>query len=207
MATYQDVIDKVERELREHDAWPDASTKVQEQIDAIYRYALALSKELPLQRLQVAKSSALSTASFYDGLLQEADMPADVNDARDDLGILQVELEGDTGESNRYHILESVPFDTLKAAAENFYQEYNDLFTVDMGSRKVFFPANIQNAYVRYAAKVQSTSTTALGATIPLDDNTVEVLVEAVCAHFTSVNAKDLSASQIHSTLSQILKE
>ena len=208
MATYEDVITQVEREIREHDAFPDASTKLDEQLEAIHRYAVGLQRDLPLAKLPVEKSSTLTKAAVFNGLLQEADLPSDANFTRDDFGISQIQIVDGGGNEEYFTLGELMPFSILKDAADNSYQTDNLMASLDPSKRKIYTFANIADIFVFYnKQQVLADDTNYTTTDINLDENMIDVLVEAVCAHFTSVNAKDLSASQIHSTLSQILKE
>lgn len=208
--TYEKIIDEVEREIRGHDAFPDAATKLQEQLDAVYRYAVALSKDVPLSKLNVELSSALAISPFLSGLVNAAALPADVNPARPDLGVAMAVLKDTvSGKEDLLSLEEFMPLTTLKAVAGNGVQADNYMASFDFQKRNIYFvPAAINEVKVYYAKEIAvATSGNYTSVEVSLDKNTTDVLIEALCAHFTSVNAKDLSASQIHSTLSQILKE
>lgn len=206
MKTYKQVIDLLELQVRNFDAFPDESTKLQEQINAVYRYSVALAKSMPFSKLVLSNSENLATEGLYtDSDLVEASLPDDINNTREDLG---VHLLNFAGVNKSVTVFESSPIETVKMCARNLFHKGTFVFTFDAGAKKIYTLATHTPVTVEYAPKIpEATIETYEDTNVPLDNNTIEVLVEALAAQFTSVNARDLSASQIHSTLSQILSE
>jgi len=213
--TYKNIIDALELQVRNFDAFPDETTKLQEQVNAVYRYAVAIAKSLPLHKFQLKVSEELAGEVVFNGLNGYA-MPDDINETRPDAGVHFINFKGC---QKQVTVLQSNPIETVKRARGNFFQKGTFLFTFDPTSKKIFSAPSNAPITLEYAPKItkattveydpeeESTFVSYENVVVPFDDNSIEVLVEALAAQFTSVNARDLSASQIHSTLSQILSE
>ena len=205
-ATYSSVISTLERAVRNYDAFPDANTKLAEQIDATFRYISALTKTAPISKLKLELSSPLQSYQDNHGF-QVFSLPQDIIEYRGDLGIANFEVVHDSV----FHIMtfnELIQVENLRASARNAIQAGNLLLGISIDAKKLYTTSDTSEVKVMYAKKPVKPSEGAYAShEINLDDNTIEVLIEALASQFTSVNARDLSASQIHATLSQIMAE
>lgn len=194
---YSDFIALVSREVRDLEAWPSDSSKVQEQVDRSYAAMLAVAQNTDLSNLSTALSSALAVSG--SGLIK-AVLPATTYFRRPDLGISFVEFDG----AHTRMPNESIVYQSVVRSSSNAFQASNILFNVDPQSRCIWF-TGATSVRINHFPVPAKPATGAVGSTdIFLAGNDVDEAVQIVAAHVNGVTVKSPSAAQFAIILSEM---
>lgn len=209
--TYDQLIPRLDNELRDEEAWPSAASKIDEQINLLYVAGLAVAREISLNRLSLGESAAL-TGSVVDGAIKAYAMPDDVFDLRwpprqteelvypGDMGISKLRLDGVDK-----LLSQAIPTQSLFELANRMIYKSRYLFSLDFEGNQVY-ATNVDSLKLYYAPKpTRPTSSNYTTTTWPLQDDTdTERAVHIVAAHVNGVTIKDPAASQFQSLLTQL---
>jgi len=215
--TYDKLIPRLDNELRDEEAWPSGTSKLDEQLNLLYNAALAIGKTLPLARLSLADSSVLSGTSIgqrsedaYD-VVKKYPIPNDAFSLRFDtkngpidLGIAYFLLDG--------HIVppdHSIPKNTLLSLGNRKFQGKRKLLALDYGNGLVY-ASNVTELKVNYVASfTRPKNTTGNPDSYDTlqwpfnDDNDTERAVHLVAAHVSGVTIRDPAMAQFQSMLEE----
>lgn len=193
---YSDFIALVDRELREKEAWPAASSKLQEQVDRCFAAILAVAATAPLQRLPIDDETLVVTGSK----LKKAALPDDLFTMRDDLGIKLFEFDS----THFRTIATNMSFESVERASRNSFQSSNILLSVDPANSCLWFTgATTVDLY--YAPIPIKPATADIATTdVPLDDLHIEQAVQIVSAHVNGVTVKNEAGARFATILHQL---
>lgn len=196
--TYQDFISLVNREVRDSRAWPNDTSKLQEQLDLAYVATLSVAIDIPTGRFALSNDS-LSGTAIGTSATEEFDLPADVFDDRDDLGIHNIVING----VPRWPF-ESIRVDSVLRSGGNPFADDKDLFSIDLSGRKIFAnnATTLSLNYIPRPEKPTDQNYTSSG-NYPLKEKDAQRAVHIVAAHLSGVQIRDNASATFHSMLEQ----
>lgn len=195
---YNEFINLVSREVMDRRAWPDDSTKLQEQIDLAYVAGLAVATELPLTRFNLIFASLAEDSSVSGSTTKVYSFPANVFDERQDLGVNAVRIDG----KERF-IGDSMPLPSVYRAGENPIQSAQKFFAVDLIGRKVYAnsASSVGVTYLPRPVKPTTGNYASVDYFIPTKD--AQRAVHVVASHISGVRIRDNAAAAFQSMLEQ----
>lgn len=214
--TYQEIIPRLDHELRDEEAWPNDTSKILEQINLLYNAALAVGRTVPLGRLPLEESASLTgvqakgVVDRYD--LNEASIEIfDLRYAPDigvtDMGIAKVRLDAED-----YTLDQAIDPKTILSLGNSGFHKNRVLFALDFPNDQIY--ASNVTALTLYHAQKFTRPTYDAGSPDPntdytnLDwplqnDNDTQRVIHIVAAHVSGVTIKDPAGAQFQSLLEQ----
>jgi hypothetical protein len=221
---YSEVINLVDRELRDQEAWPDDSSALQRQLDLLYLAYEAIASEIPLNRLDLETKyldgdDVAPYEASYNGLHMEMDnnstpqnitsrlkrysLPNDIFDLREeDLGINYVSVNRDIIYPDEF-----LPIQSIKHCAKNKVQESE--VRVGFDNKGTFlYVMNGLEVELNYAPLKEKPNTQDSGnegsykdMEYPLNIKDTQRAVHLVAYHVSGVTIRDSAAAQFHALL------
>lgn len=212
MPTYDDIIPRLAYELRDEEAWPSDTSKLAEQLNLLYNAALAIGRSIPLGRLTLVESAALTGVlasgtgcNRYD--LGEVDAFSDRYSKElgiSDFGIASVRLEGVD-----YNMSLAIPVPSILTIAKQPFQQDQVYFALDFDNAQIY-AMNVTELKLFHVPKfvVPATTTGAADSSDTLlfpieNDNDLQRVIHIVAAHVSGVTIKDPAGAQFQALLEQ----
>lgn len=201
--TYANLITRLAYELRDSEAWPTDSSKETEQLNLLYNAGLSVASVVPLGRLTLVESSAI-TGAAQGSSLKRYDLRAagvDLFDTRfsaitkvADMGIAQLRLD-----SIDHDPRAGISVESIQAVANLDMHSGETFYAVDYDHAQIY-ASGVSELKLWYAKK--PTYPTATSDTWPLaNDNDTERAVHIVAAHVNGVTVRDPAAAQMQALL------
>lgn len=211
MINYDDIILRLNAELRDEEAWPSDTTKTAEQINLLYMAALAVAREVSLNRLALSESSTLS-GTVINGAIKSYALPDDIFDLRwpprrtetmifpGDMGISKLRFDGVDK-----LLQQAIPVQSLFEIANRLLHKSRYLFALDFNGNQIY-ATNVDDFKLYYVPKpARPTTSNYTTLTWPLqNDSDTQRAVHIVANHVSGVTIKDPAGAQFQSLLSQV---
>lgn len=224
MSTYNDVLQMIEREVRDRRAWPvnASGNKLTDQLRYTMAALLAVAKDLPLQPLSLfMQREVLSFTEeggyFIAGLPgfegMNGTLAADDPDAsarlvpdatlftvRPDFGIDGFVLNG-----SKYALRMSSTLETVQHAGSSFLHTGSMLFHVDPERAVLYTTTKPASAFIDFVPMPKTPALDALAATpFPLPAPYDEQVAQLAASHVKSVLTGDRGEAAVHAMLSEV---
>lgn len=221
--TYKQVISQLSNEVQDKRAWPDDTTKLQQQLDLLYVAALSVGVDVPLHRLKLEETDLYGesvqklpvkyngTYTEVDGTIDENTMasplkkfsfPETIFDDRDDLGVSTVQVNGDS-----FYQEEFLPLNSLKHCAENVFQQ-NEVRVGADARHRMFYVINGLDVVLVHAKRFVKPDPVSTGedgsyedAIFPFTGRELQRCLHIVSAHVNGVTIRDSAAVTFQSML------
>ena len=214
MPTYQDLIGRLDHELRDEEAWPNDTSKIAEQVNLVYNALLAVARTIPLARLTtLTESAALSgvqakgTVKRYDlgqGSINPFDLRYSPEEGVQDMGIAALRLD-----SVDYNLMQSIGVKAILEAGDGGIQSGRTLFALDFPNDQIY-ATNVTDFKLYHVPNPTRPKTTTGNADsydtldVPLaDQNDYQRVIHIVAAHVSGVTIRDSAGAQFQSLLEQ----
>lgn len=195
MDTYKEAIGRISNAVRDKEAWPDDSSKLQEQLNLLFVATLAVGADIPLDRLSLAESTLSSTS--LDGTTKIYDFPDNLFHLRGDRGIHSFDMDGEIKFPDQ-----QVQYQTVINSGKNGFQNHQKLFTIDLNGNRMY--ANAVNTLKLKHAKMFTKPTAGdydTSGNFPLNEKDGQRAVHLVAYHVSGVTIRDSAAAQFHALL------
>lgn len=205
MSTYDEIIPLLSNELRDEEAWPTDSSKKAEQVNLLYQAAIAVAKDIPLGRLNLVDSAALTeitTGEIYQYDIKEIDLCS----FREDDGLAYLILDG-----QQFPFSQAISEDAMLKVSGGLMHENRILFSLNLRT-KVIYASNITELKLRHVKDFTPPVSSTTGSTnssdtllFPLQPgNDTERVIHIVAAHVSGVTIKDPAGAQFQALLEEI---
>lgn len=207
---YSAVIPFLDAELRNEEAWPDATTKVDEQINLLYIAALSVYKEIPLLRTTVliVESASLATTTFgSNSQLKRVTLPETIFDLRPDYGIATYRLD-----NVDFTIDQAVSKDSILSIGDNKTHTGNTLFALDQDNNQLYVAnvADVKLFHVPIFTKPTNdddVNTDYENLDWPLKPGTdTQRAIHVVAAHISGSTIRDSANAQFQALLQEVYR-
>jgi hypothetical protein len=188
--TYADAITRVNEKVRESEAWPSDTSKEAEQLHILYNAGLAVLKSIPMERLTVTDSGAITGTSTGRPGVSSFDFPSTLFKLRPDLGIANYVLD-----SVVYLPMELVPAKTLLSLGGNRMHKDRVLFSIDREA-DLFYAQNVTSMVLRHVEKPAYPTDTTDDYMFPTKDNDYELALSLVASHVSVETVPDGAKAQ-----------
>lgn len=212
--TYQEAIARLDHELRDEEAWPSDTSKIDEQINLLYNALLAVARTIPLGRITTLTESDALTGSVAKGTVKRYDLgqgsinPFDLRYAPElgieDMGIAALRLD-----SIDYNLFQSVSVPAILGAGDGGVQAGRTLFALDFPNDQIYATnvTDFKLYHVPSPTRPQNTSGNADSydtLAVPLaDQNDLQRVIHIVAAHVSGVTIKDTAGAQFQALLEE----
>lgn len=198
MPSYQDAINRVSQKLRDVGAWPDDATKIDEQLMLLYVAGLTVARSVPLHRLTLVNSGALSPS--IPGPSENVDLyelPGNVFRIRDDLGVAFVVLD------DRFNDLRfGLPLNSFLRLSTNTLYRDRTLFSLDYSSKKLFV-MNADDVKIRHVPIFTKPASASVDFPLP-EDTDFEFACSIVSNHVAGETTRDAAQANFQAFLTQL---
>ncbi len=197
MPTYSDAISRLNQKLRDFEAWPNDSSKVDEQLWLLHNAVIAVLKGVPLERLAKEPSPAFVDDDSGHPNIKRFEFPADTFWFRDDMGISAFYLDGTI-----HYKTQAIPPESLFMIADNLLHKHRVLFGFDRAERALFASNTDEVKANRFAvppppSEVEDSFPIVYG-------NDFEVATTIVAAHVTGETIRDNEQPAFQAFLARI---
>jgi len=213
---YSDIIPLLDYELRDTEAWPSDTSKIDEQINLLYISALTVGRELPLNRLPLIESASALTGSVVTGVITRYDLKqanVSIFDLRysPELGILDMGIDSLRLDGKDYSLSQAISLDTLLAIGNNGIHKSRILFALNLPGGFIY-ATNVNTFKLYYAQKFIRPTNTGSGVSPDYDklgwpltnDTDTERAINLVAAHVNGVTIHDSGGAQFEALLEKI---
>lgn len=196
MDTYKEAIARISNAVRDKEAWPDDTSKLQEQLNLLFVATVAVGSDIPLGRLTLVTSSALSATSLR-GTTRFFELPSNLFQMRADRGIHSFDMDGDIKFPHQ-----QVQYSTVIMAGQNGFQNHQKLFSIDLDGNRVYANATttLKLKHVPEFTKPTDQDYDTAG-NFPLGEKDGQRAVHLVAYHVSGVTIRDSAAAQFHALL------